>query len=203
MRLPEPHGAVALRQRAGLAYWFLSGRIPARWIPSCSTLQHFACFHGPNPTGSRKVREPSGGVHTESHTLRSKEGGRVCILERQKEDVNHTYIISFTPHNNFMRFIFFFFFKMTAPFFYYFFFYFWLCWVFVVACRLSLVAVCELSCPTVCGVFVPHQGSNPCPLHWRVDSNHWGIPREFPRKSWDRSFYYPSFLDVLDEDTEG
>ena len=71
------------------------------------------------------------------------------------------------------------------------------------ACGLSLVAVCELSCPTACGVFVPHQGSNPCPLHWRVDSNHWGIPREFPRKSWDRSFYYPSFLDVLDEDTEG
>ena len=98
---------------------------------------------------------------------------------------------------------FFFFFKTTAPFHYYFFFYFWLWWVFVAACGLSLVVVCVLSCPTACGVFVPHQGSNPCPLHWRVDSNHWGIPREFPRKSWDRSFYYPSFLDVLDEDTEG
>ena len=26
-----------------------------------------------------------------------------------------------------------------------------------------------LSCPTACGIF-PEQGSNPCPLHWQVDS---------------------------------
>ena len=81
--------------------------------------------------------------------------------------------------------------------------YFWLCWVFVAARRLSLVAVsgaalcsgerashcggfscCRawalglrasvvvargLSCSTACGIFLD-QGSNPCPLHWQVDS---------------------------------
>ena len=35
-----------------------------------------------------------------------------------------------------------------------------------------------LSCSTACGIF-PDQGSNPCPLHWQVDSLplcHQGIP---------------------------
>ena len=83
--------------------------------------------------------------------------------------------------------------------------YFWLCWVFVAARGLSLVAVsggysllrCAgfslrrllllwstgsrragfsscghgLSCSAACGIF-PDQGSNPCSLHWQVDSNH-------------------------------
>ena len=79
---------------------------------------------------------------------------------------------------------------------------FWLRWVFVAVCGLSLVAVgksyslvvvCRLiyvispvaehglqslgsgvvarglSCPTACGVFLD-QGSNPCLLHWQMDS---------------------------------
>ena len=33
----------------------------------------------------------------------------------------------------------------------------------------SVVVVHLLSCSTACGIF-PDQGSNPCPLHWRVDS---------------------------------
>ena len=33
----------------------------------------------------------------------------------------------------------------------------------------SRVVVCGLSCPTACGVFLD-QGSNPCPLHWQMDS---------------------------------
>ena len=38
----------------------------------------------------------------------------------------------------------------------------------VVAHRLSSV-VHRLSCSAACGIF-PDQGSNPCPLHWQVDS---------------------------------
>ena len=33
----------------------------------------------------------------------------------------------------------------------------------------SVVAVHGLSCSAACGIF-PDQGSNPCPLHWQVDS---------------------------------
>ena len=33
----------------------------------------------------------------------------------------------------------------------------------------SLVAAHGLSCTTACGIF-PHQGSNPCSLHWQADS---------------------------------
>ena len=174
--LPEPHGAMAFRQRAGLAYWFLSGRIPGRWVLPSSILH---ASHGPSPTGSRKAREPSGGVHTESHMLRSKEVGEYAFWRgRRKMLITHTsFHLLFTATSWDRSF----FFKMTAPFYYYFFFYFWLFWVFVLACGLSLVAVCKLSCPTAHGVLVPYQGSNPCPLHWKVDSNHWGIPREVLR----------------------
>ena len=35
--------------------------------------------------------------------------------------------------------------------------------------RASVVVVHGLSCSTACGIF-PDQGSNPCPLHWQVDS---------------------------------
>ena len=35
--------------------------------------------------------------------------------------------------------------------------------------RSSVVVVCGLSCSVACGIF-PDQGSNPCPLHWQVDS---------------------------------
>ena len=56
--------------------------------------------------------------------------------------------------------------------------YLWLCWVFVVAHRLSLVEVSGdyslvvvhgLSCSSVYGIF-PDQGSNLYPLHWQMDS---------------------------------
>ena len=69
--------------------------------------------------------------------------------------------------------------------------YFWLRWVLVAACGLSLIvasggllfvavhglliAVASLvtehglSCSAACGIF-PDQESNPCPLHWQVDS---------------------------------
>ena len=65
--------------------------------------------------------------------------------------------------------------------------YFWLHWVFVALCGLSLVvesggcsAVVEqgLSCSAACGIF-PGQGSNPCPLPWQADSQplrHQGSP---------------------------
>ena len=33
----------------------------------------------------------------------------------------------------------------------------------------SVVVAHKLRCPKACGVF-PHQGSNPCPLHWQPDS---------------------------------
>ena len=42
----------------------------------------------------------------------------------------------------------------------------------------SLFVVHGLSCSTACGIF-PDQGSNPCPLHWQVDSQplrHQGSP---------------------------
>ena len=41
----------------------------------------------------------------------------------------------------------------------------------------SAVAACGLSCLTACIIF-PDQGSNPCPLHWQVDSlpYHQGSP---------------------------
>ena len=42
--------------------------------------------------------------------------------------------------------------------------------------RLSLVAVCGLTCPAACGIF-PGQGSNLCLLHGRQILNHW-ITRE-------------------------
>ena len=52
-------------------------------------------------------------------------------------------------------------------------------------CRLSSCGT-GLSCPMACGIF-PDQGSNPCPLHWQVDSQalrHQGSP-------W-KSFLIPS-----------
>ena len=33
----------------------------------------------------------------------------------------------------------------------------------------SAVVACGLSCPMACGIFLD-QGSNPCPLHWQVNS---------------------------------
>ena len=43
----------------------------------------------------------------------------------------------------------------------------------VVACGFqsasSVVVVHRLSCSAACGIF-PDQGTNPCPLHWQVDS---------------------------------
>ena len=31
----------------------------------------------------------------------------------------------------------------------------------------SVVAAHGLSCPVACGILVPDQGLNPCPLHWK------------------------------------
>ena len=45
-------------------------------------------------------------------------------------------------------------------------------------CAGSVVVVHGLSCSVACGIF-PGQGSNPCPLHWQVDSyplHHQGSP---------------------------
>ena len=42
----------------------------------------------------------------------------------------------------------------------------------------AVIVAPGLSCPTASGVF-PDQGSNPCPLHWQVDSkplDHQGSP---------------------------
>ena len=42
----------------------------------------------------------------------------------------------------------------------------------------SVVVAHGLSCSAACGIF-PDQGSNPCPLHWQVDSQplrHQGSP---------------------------
>ena len=33
----------------------------------------------------------------------------------------------------------------------------------------SVVVVCQLRCPTACGIF-PDQGMNLCPLYWQADS---------------------------------
>ena len=50
-------------------------------------------------------------------------------------------------------------------------FYFWLCWVFVVACGLSLVVVHRLfSYLKSCGILVPEQGLNLHPLQQKADS---------------------------------
>ena len=35
--------------------------------------------------------------------------------------------------------------------------------------RASVAAACGLSCLEACGIFL-HQGSDPCPLRWQVDS---------------------------------
>ena len=43
----------------------------------------------------------------------------------------------------------------------------------------SVVVVCGLSCPAACGILVPDQESNLCPLPWKVDSlplDHQGSP---------------------------
>lgn len=37
------------------------------------------------------------------------------------------------------------------------------------ACRFRN-AVLRLSCPAVCGILVPDQGSSLCPLNWKADS---------------------------------
>ena len=49
----------------------------------------------------------------------------------------------------------------------------------------SVVVVHGFSCSVACGVF-PDQGSNPCPLHWQVDTyplHHQGSPRQSLFKS--------------------
>ena len=55
---------------------------------------------------------------------------------------------------------------------------FWLRWVFVSACRLSPVAELRVlaavaSLVAIHGLSIPDQGSNPCLLHWQVNSIHW------------------------------
>ena len=113
--------------------------------------------------------------------------------------------------------------------------FFWLQWVFLVACGLSLivtlgllVVVSELSlwsassgecglsrrswlaylgeahglsCPTVCGVLVPQPGTEPCPLHRKVDSYPLSHPPPSPSEfeifftapaTWLASFCIPS-----------
>ena len=48
----------------------------------------------------------------------------------------------------------------------------------------SVTVVLGLSCLTACGIF-PDQGSNPCLLHWQVDSlplSHQGSPSPLPFK---------------------
>ena len=56
---------------------------------------------------------------------------------------------------------------LTSPFL---FFLFWLHWVFIVACKLSLVAVCWCSCPEACGILLPWPGIKSMSLHWKADS---------------------------------
>ena len=63
----------------------------------------------------------------------------------------------------------------------------WPYWLFVAACRFSLVVVTGgyplvvlhgFSCPTACGIFLD-QGLSLCPLHWMVDTyplDHQGSP---------------------------
>lgn len=55
---------------------------------------------------------------------------------------------------------------------------FWLRWVFVSACRLSPVAELRVlaavaSLVAIHGLSIPDQGSNPCLMHWQVNSIHW------------------------------
>ena len=47
--------------------------------------------------------------------------------------------------------------------------YLFICWIFVATHRFSLVVVHGLSCSAACGIF-PDQVSNPCLLHWQMDS---------------------------------
>ena len=80
--------------------------------------------------------------------------------------------------------------------------YFWLHWVFIASCRLSLVTASGgssslqymdfslqwlllfqsmmfgLSCPMACGI-LPDKRSNLCPLHWQMDFKPW-TTREVP-----------------------
>ena len=45
--------------------------------------------------------------------------------------------------------------------------------------KASVVVAHRLSCSAACGIF-PNQGSNPCPLHWQMDSlplGHQGSPK--------------------------
>ena len=44
------------------------------------------------------------------------------------------------------------------------------CSVWAPECVVSLVVACRLSCPVACGILLPDWGSNPHPLHWKVDS---------------------------------
>ena len=44
----------------------------------------------------------------------------------------------------------------------------------------SVVLAHGLSCLAGCGILVPNRGSNPCPLHCKVDLNHW-TTREVPK----------------------
>ena len=44
-----------------------------------------------------------------------------------------------------------------------------ICGSWALECRLSSCGTRAFSCSTACGIF-PDQGSNPCPLHWQVDS---------------------------------
>ena len=41
--------------------------------------------------------------------------------------------------------------------------------IYLLAFRVFIPA-CRLSCAAACGTIVPNQGSNQCPLHWKVDS---------------------------------
>ena len=67
--------------------------------------------------------------------------------------------------------------RYTSPFFFQFTF-FWLCWIFIVACRLSLVAArvgfssCSagLAAPWHVGSWFPNWGWNLRPLNWKADS---------------------------------
>ena len=48
--------------------------------------------------------------------------------------------------------------------------FFWLCYVFIAASELSLVATLGLTCSMVCEILVPWPGIEPKSLHWKVDS---------------------------------
>ena len=43
-------------------------------------------------------------------------------------------------------------------------------WLLLLQSTGSVVVTCRLSCSMACGIFLD-QGSNPCPLHWQVDSS--------------------------------